>query len=62
MKRYIIFGLAAPVVLWAGIVIIGRKRADTAGLMLVKPGNPPLPSGLAVAAVGAGLLAAYLSK
>jgi hypothetical protein len=64
MKRYVIFALAAPVVAWAGFVVIGKKRADNAGMMFVTPNSlgVPLPSLLALEAAAAGVLVAYLTK
>lgn len=56
-----IFALAAPVVLWAGFVAIGKMRADTAGLLLIRRPGPPLPSNLALGAAAAGVGLAWLT-
>jgi hypothetical protein len=65
MKRYVIGAIAGPAVLWLGFVVLGRKRMDEAGNLLVKgtwPGGIPAPSGPTLMAAAAGVLAAYLTK
>ena len=61
MRRYIIFAVAAPVIVWAGLTTIGGKKADEAGTAVFNGGGL-LGHGLLIESIAAGLLAAYLTK
>ncbi len=61
MRRYVIFALAAPVVLWAALIVVGGKRPDEAGTAVFNGGGA-LGHELLLESIAAGLLAAYLTK
>jgi hypothetical protein len=65
MRRYILFALAAPLVIWAGLSTVGGKRPDDAGTAVWSDKGFVLSStthGLLLESIAAGLLAAYLTK
>jgi hypothetical protein len=64
MKRTIVFAIAAPVAVWAGIWLIGRKRADDAGTAVWMQRGFLIPTshGLLVESMAAGALLAYLTS
>jgi hypothetical protein len=63
-KTYIVAALAAPVLLWLGFIVIGKKPADVAGTgaFMDRGFLLPFEHGLAIEAAAAGVLAAYLVK
>lgn len=63
-KRAVVFAMAAPVAVWLGLISIGRKPADAAGVWVWRgPGLLlPIPHGLLVETIAAGALIAYLTR
>jgi hypothetical protein len=64
MRRTIIFALAAPVLVWLGFIVIGKKKPDVAatGAFMDRGFFLNIEHGLAVEAAAAGALVAYLTK
>ena len=64
MKRYVFFAIAAPVVVWLGLIVIGKERADNAGTDVFTGRGLLIPSshGLLLESAAAGALLAYLTS
>jgi hypothetical protein len=63
MKRTIVFALAAPAVVWLGLIVIGKLAPDAAGTAVATNRGflIPVHRGLLVETLAAGALAAYLT-
>lgn len=62
MRRALIAAIAGPVLLWGGLVVIGRKRADESGTAVFTGSGQFLHvrHGLLIESMAAGVLAGYL--
>jgi hypothetical protein len=64
MKRYVAFGVAAPIAAWLGLIVVGKKPGDVAGtaVWMQRGFLLPFTPGLLIETVAAGVLVAYLTK